>query len=52
MEAQGIKFAQFEELHGLFNQAIREVGAANQVLVVDLARESPPSPITSTTPST
>ncbi len=44
MEAQGIKFAQFEELHGLFNQAIREVGAANQVLVVDLAREIPAEP--------
>ena len=44
MEAQGIKFAEFEELHGLFNQAIREVGAANHVLVVDLAREIPAEP--------
>ena len=44
MEAQGIKFEQFEELHGLFNQAIREVGAANHVLVVDLAREIPADP--------
>jgi GDSL-like lipase/acylhydrolase family protein len=44
MEAQGISFAEFEELHGLFNQAIREVGAANQVLVVDLARDIPSEP--------
>ena len=47
-----MNFAQFEELHGLFNQAIREVGAANHVLVVDLAREIPASLSTSTTPST
>jgi GDSL-like Lipase/Acylhydrolase family len=41
LEAQGISFAEFEELHGLFNQAIRDVGAKNKVLVVDLAREIP-----------
>ena len=28
MEAMGIKFTEFEALYGLFNQAIREVGAA------------------------
>jgi hypothetical protein len=44
MEAMGISFAEFEELHGLFNQAIRGVGAANKVLVVDLAREIPSEP--------
>ncbi len=44
MEAMGIKFTEFEELYGLFNQAIREVGAANQVLVVDLAKEIPAEP--------
>jgi len=44
LEAQGISFSEFQELHARFNQAIREVGAANQVLVVDLAREIPPAP--------
>jgi hypothetical protein len=44
MEAMGIKFAEFEELHGLFNQAIRDVGAANNVLVIDLARDIPSEP--------
>jgi hypothetical protein len=44
MEAQGISFADFQELHALFNQTIREVGAANQVLVVDLAGEIPSEP--------
>ncbi len=41
LEDKGISFREFGELHGLFNQAIREVGAANQVLVVDLAKEIP-----------
>jgi hypothetical protein len=41
MEKMGLSFTEFEELHALFNQAIREVGAANQILVVDLAREIP-----------
>ena len=44
MEAMGIKFAEFEELHGLFNQAIRNMGAANKVLVIDLAWEIPSEP--------
>jgi hypothetical protein len=44
LEAMGIGFAEFEELHGLFNQAIRDVGARNKVLVVDLAREIPSEP--------
>ncbi|MFZ2090006.1 MAG: hypothetical protein WAU47_15665, partial [Desulfobaccales bacterium] len=42
LEDKGISLREFGELHGLFNQAIREVGAADQVLVVDLAREIPP----------
>ena len=44
MEGMGISFAEFQELHGLFNQAIRDVGAANHVLVIDLAREIPSEP--------
>ncbi len=44
LEAQGISYAAFLELYGLFNQAIRDLGAANRVLVVDLAREIPPEP--------
>jgi hypothetical protein len=44
MEAMGIKFAEFEELYGLFNQAIKDMGAANNVLVIDLAREIPSDP--------
>jgi lysophospholipase L1-like esterase len=44
LEAQGISYAAFMELYGLFNQAIRDLGAANRVLVVDLAREIPSEP--------
>jgi hypothetical protein len=44
LEAQGISYAAFLELYGLFNQAIRDLGAANRVLVVDLARDIPPEP--------
>ena len=44
MEKMGLSFAEFEGLHALFNQAIREVGAANKILVVDLAREIPSEP--------
>jgi len=44
MEGMGIKFAEFEELHGLFNRAIRDVGGANNVLVIDLARDIPAEP--------
>jgi lysophospholipase L1-like esterase len=44
MEAQGISFAEFQELFALFNQAIRDVGAEKNVLVVDLAREIPAEP--------
>jgi hypothetical protein len=39
LEAQGIRYADFRELYEQFNQAIRDQGAANQVLVVDLDRE-------------
>jgi hypothetical protein len=40
-DQQGITYADFKEAFDRFNQAIREVGARNQVLVVDLAREIP-----------
>jgi len=39
LEAQGISYENFRELYRGFNQVIRDQGAANQVLVVDLARE-------------
>jgi lysophospholipase L1-like esterase len=44
LEAQGISYAAFLELYSQFNQAIRDLGAANRVLVVDLARDIPPEP--------
>ncbi len=44
MEQMGLTFTEFQELFGLFNQAIREVGAANKILVIDLAREVPSEP--------
>ena len=40
-QAQGIKYGEYKEIFDLFNQAIREVGAQNQVLVIDLAKEIP-----------
>ncbi|MFW6123290.1 MAG: SGNH/GDSL hydrolase family protein [Thermodesulfobacteriota bacterium] len=39
LEAQGISYEKFRELYLGFNQVIRDQGAANEVLVVDLARE-------------
>jgi lysophospholipase L1-like esterase len=39
---QGITYAEFKGAFDRLNQAIREVGAKNQVLVIDLAREIPP----------
>lgn len=44
LEAQGISYGDFRDLYGAFNQAIRDQGAADQVLVIDLAREIPPEP--------
>lgn len=38
---QGITYQEFKGAFDRFNQTIREVGAKNQVLVVDLAREIP-----------
>jgi len=38
---QGITYREFKGAFDRFNQTIREVGAKNQVLVVDLAREIP-----------
>ena len=39
---QGITYQDFRGAFDRFNQVIREVGAKNQVLVVDLSREIPP----------
>jgi hypothetical protein len=39
---QGITYAAFKGTFDRLNQAIRDVGAKNQVLVIDLAREIPP----------
>jgi hypothetical protein len=41
-EQQGIKYQEFKGAFDRFNRVIREVGAKNQVLVIDLAREIPP----------
>ncbi|MCG2772534.1 MAG: SGNH/GDSL hydrolase family protein [Desulfobacterales bacterium] len=40
--SQGITYAEFKAAFDRLNQAIRDVGAQNQVLVIDLAREIPP----------
>lgn len=37
----GLSYAEFKELFDLFNQTIRDVGAANGILVIDLARKVP-----------
>ncbi len=39
--SQGISYHDYKEIFDLFNQAIREVGQADRVLVVDLAKEIP-----------
>jgi hypothetical protein len=38
----GISYQKFKEMYDAFNDAIREVGRKNQVMVIDLAREVPP----------
>jgi lysophospholipase L1-like esterase len=38
---QGINYQEYKKIFDRFNQAIREVGAANGVLVIDLARAVP-----------
>jgi lysophospholipase L1-like esterase len=40
---QGITYNQFKEAFDLFNETIREMGARNRILVIDLAKEIPPS---------
>jgi lysophospholipase L1-like esterase len=40
--SQGITYADFKAAFDRFNQTIRDLGAKNQVLVIDLAREIPP----------
>jgi hypothetical protein len=39
---QGITYTAFKDAFDRLNQTIRDVGAKNQVLVIDLAREIPP----------
>jgi hypothetical protein len=41
--SQGIAYADFKGAFDRLNQTIREVGAKNQVLVIDLAQEIPPT---------
>ena len=40
--SQGITYTEFKSAFDRLNQTIRDVGAKNQVLVIDLAREIPP----------
>jgi lysophospholipase L1-like esterase len=40
--SQGITYTEFKGAFDRLNQTIRDVGAKNQVLVIDLAREIPP----------
>jgi hypothetical protein len=40
--SQGITYGEFKDAFDRLNQTIRDVGAKNQVLVIDLAREIPP----------
>jgi hypothetical protein len=40
--SQGIAYADFKGAFDRVNQTIRDMGAKNQVLVIDLAREIPP----------
>ncbi|MGA9756261.1 MAG: SGNH/GDSL hydrolase family protein [Desulfobaccales bacterium] len=40
--SQGITYGEFKSAFDRLNQTIREVGAKNQVLVIDLAQEIPP----------
>jgi lysophospholipase L1-like esterase len=40
--SQGITYAEFKAAFDRLNQTTRDVGAQNQVLVIDLAREIPP----------
>jgi lysophospholipase L1-like esterase len=38
----GLSYARLKELYDAFNDAIREVGRENHIMVIDLAREIPP----------
>jgi hypothetical protein len=40
--SQGVSYTDFKGAFDRLNQTIRDVGAKNQVLVIDLAREIPP----------
>ena len=37
----GIKYSQYKDIYDAFNEAIRNVGEANNILVIDLARTVP-----------
>jgi lysophospholipase L1-like esterase len=41
VKGRGITYADFKDLYDRFNEAIREVGARNGVLVIDLAKKIP-----------
>lgn len=41
-ESKGMTYADYKEVYDLFNQTIRETGAKNGILVIDLAKEIPP----------
>ncbi len=41
-QSKGMTYADYKEIYDLFNQTIRETGAQNGVMVIDLANEVPP----------
>ena len=41
-ETRGITYANYKEVYDLFNDTIRETGAKNDILVIDLAKKIPP----------
>jgi lysophospholipase L1-like esterase len=41
-ESKGMTYADYKEVYDLFNHTIKETGAKNGILVIDLAKEIPP----------
>ena len=41
-ESKGMTYADYKEVYDLFNHTIRETGAKNGILVIDLAKKIPP----------
>lgn len=41
-ESKGMTYADYKEVYDLFNDTIRETGAKNDILVIDLAKKIPP----------